>query len=708
MKKITLDINNIYNSVTCFFRQWKGLLLIILLLTGSANSIVAQRPPPPALCDTAKTPGTLPNTAIPICDKGVYYTPHPFRCIGGQVRVPNHCRLNPLSPPEDIPYDIFSPVYYKFKCYKSGTFGFTIRPASPYVNLDWQLYDITNTTPLLAIRSSQNVIAGNWSPIEGITGTEIYGLPFVICKPQMNSPLSQYSGMPDLIAEHEYLLLIANSRLNTEDYTLTIEGGTADIKDPIEPHLDKAIPECIGTEIIVKLNKEVRCSSLTLTGSEFTILPAGPAILSARPLNCNGNLGFTELVLTLSSPLTDGNYQLVIKNGTDANTIIDFCNTPIPINEQTAFSFVAPRPILADSIGNPDCVPDSIKLYFPKLIDCSSIAPNGTNFLINGPAPVTIRSAAGKCTNGKTEYVIIKFNSPIRTKGNYVLTLKTADDGSAILDECGEEPPPQNINFAVADTVNANFTYNMLLGCQRDTLTFSHPGGNDVNKWMWKFNDKLVATQNHTLIWPAKSDNEIELIVSNSGCKDTAAITIKLDNEVKAIFDMPSVICPDDKLEVLNKTEGVVDVWRWNFDISSTSNLKDPTPFLMPSHNREAYYTVKLVAYNNTIGCSDSTRKTLTVLDNCSGSVPTGFTPNNDGRNDYFSPHNAVKADNYEFKVFNRMGQLIFHTRNWQAKWDGMVNGVVQTTGVYVWMLSYTHRDTGKPVFQKGIVTLIR
>jgi hypothetical protein len=41
-------------------------------------------------------------------------------------------------------------------------------------------------------------------------------------------------------------------------------------------------------------------------------------------------------------------------------------------------------------------------------------------------------------------------------------------------------------------------------------------------------------------------------------------------------------------------------------------------------------------------------------------------------------------------------------------KWDGRINGQLQATGVYVWVLSYTHRDTGQPVFKKGTVTLIK
>ena len=41
-------------------------------------------------------------------------------------------------------------------------------------------------------------------------------------------------------------------------------------------------------------------------------------------------------------------------------------------------------------------------------------------------------------------------------------------------------------------------------------------------------------------------------------------------------------------------------------------------------------------------------------------------------------------------------------------RWDGTVKGVPQQPGVFVWMLSYTNRDTKQKVFKKGTVTLIR
>jgi gliding motility-associated-like protein len=88
--------------------------------------------------------------------------------------------------------------------------------------------------------------------------------------------------------------------------------------------------------------------------------------------------------------------------------------------------------------------------------------------------------------------------------------------------------------------------------------------------------------------------------------------------------------------------------------------------------------------------------------------VPSAFTPNGDGRNDYLYPLNAYKAVNLQFRVFNRWGQQVFETKDWTHKWDGSLNGIPQASGVYIWMLNYTDSETGKFYQQKGTTVLIR
>lgn len=672
--------------------SYKFILSFFVVFLYAENSLFAQA------CTTL---GQTPSTAFPVCGTTVFT----------QASVPL-CATNSLFVPgcsgDGANYENRNPFFYRFTCFVSGTLGFLITPLAANEDYDWQLYDITGRDPNEIFTNNSLVVTGNWAGTYGPTGASASGVPGIQCASDPTAGANTFATMPNLVQGHEYLLLISHFTNTQSGYNLSFGGGTAVITDPTEPHLQSAKPDCDGTKITVKLNKKVRCNSITLTGTEFSLLPAVTTVVAAVPDSCAFAFDFDEITLTLAAPLTNGNYQLVINNGADANTLLDNCARAIPQNEQVPFTYAVPQPIFADSIGRVGCASDSIKIYFPKKISCASIAANGSDFSVSGPAPLTILSASGNCVDGKTEYVVVKFTTPVYTGGTYQLSLKAGNDGTILVDECGQEMPVQTLPFIAADTVNASFTYTAVYGCQRDTFLFSHNGAHNVNSWNWTFNTITATTQNHTIIFPATSTNDIQLIVSNGVCKDTATTQVVLSNEVKASFTMPDIICPEDPLEVVNTSTGQISSWLWKYDVVGSSTLKDPPPFLFPTINREAYYTVKLLAYNSSLGCADSARKTLTVLDHCLIEVPSGFTPNNDGLNDFFQPHNALKADNYEFKVYNRWGQLVFQSRNWREKWDGKINGAYQTTGVFVWMLSYTHRDTGKQVFRKGTVTLIR
>ena len=672
--------------------SYKFILSLFVVFLYAENSLFAQA------CTTL---GQTPSTAFPVCGTTVFT----------QASVPL-CATNSLFVPgcsgDGANYENRNPFFYRFTCFVSGTLGFLITPLAANEDYDWQLYDITGRDPNEIFTNNSLVVTGNWAGTYGPTGASASGVPGIQCASDPTAGANTFATMPNLVQGHEYLLLISHFTNTQSGYNLSFGSGTAVITDPTEPHLQSAKPDCDGTKITVKLNKKVRCNSITLTGTEFSLLPAVTTVVAAVPDSCAFAFDFDEITLTLAAPLTNGNYQLVINNGTDANTLLDNCARAIPQNEQVPFTYAVPQPIFADSIGRVGCASDSIKIYFPKKISCASIAANGSDFSVSGPAPLTILSASGNCVDGKTEYVVVKFTTPVYTGGTYQLSLKAGNDGTILVDECGQEMPIQTLPFIAADTVNASFTYTAVYGCQRDTFLFSHNGAHNVNSWNWTFNTITATTQNHTIIFPATSTNDIQLIVSNGVCKDTATTQVVLSNEVKASFTMPDIICPEDPLEVVNTSTGQISSWLWKYDVVGSSTVKDPPPFLFPTINREAYYTVKLLAYNSSLGCADSARKTLTVLDHCLIEVPSGFTPNNDGLNDFFQPHNALKADNYEFKVYNRWGQLVFQSRNWREKWDGKINGAYQTTGVFVWMLSYTHRDTGKQVFRKGTVTLIR
>lgn len=88
--------------------------------------------------------------------------------------------------------------------------------------------------------------------------------------------------------------------------------------------------------------------------------------------------------------------------------------------------------------------------------------------------------------------------------------------------------------------------------------------------------------------------------------------------------------------------------------------------------------------------------------------LPTGFTPNNDGKNDLLKP--ILLGDVVQYIDFGSIiagGNLIFETTNLTRGWNGTYKGQPQNIGVFVWMCQYQFEgETLKQ--EKGTAVLIR
>jgi gliding motility-associated-like protein len=94
--------------------------------------------------------------------------------------------------------------------------------------------------------------------------------------------------------------------------------------------------------------------------------------------------------------------------------------------------------------------------------------------------------------------------------------------------------------------------------------------------------------------------------------------------------------------------------------------------------------------------------------DNCTA-FPSGFTPNNDGINDYFKPIFNCPPVSYQIKILSRWGQEVYSSINPNDKWDGTSNGTPLDGGVYFYMLKvkFEAQDDEEKLF-KGEITLLR
>ncbi len=86
--------------------------------------------------------------------------------------------------------------------------------------------------------------------------------------------------------------------------------------------------------------------------------------------------------------------------------------------------------------------------------------------------------------------------------------------------------------------------------------------------------------------------------------------------------------------------------------------------------------------------------------------VPSAFSPNGDGRNDFLKIF-LQRIQSFELKIFNRWGELVFETNNANILWDGTYKSEPQDIGVFQYYIEGVS-ISGDRFFRSGTVTLIR
>lgn len=132
----------------------------------------------------------------------------------------------------------------------------------------------------------------------------------------------------------------------------------------------------------------------------------------------------------------------------------------------------------------------------------------------------------------------------------------------------------------------------------------------------------------------------------------------------------------------------------------------DRTETYAPVFNGELdqTYTIEIKTASGCVTVDTQAVKTVKQSDVY---VPTAFTPNKDGLNDYLRPIFMGIKELHYFRVFDRWGQLMYERKTEMPGWDGTVAGKPQGPGVFVWMIEGVGMDN-RIVTKKGTCTLIR
>lgn len=430
------------------------------------------------------------------------------------------------------------------------------------------------------------------------------------------------------------------------------------------------------------------------------------ATISAFPAADCQSLDSSRLVITSPSLTPDLMYEvtLTLPAGTDTTALVsanadsslvinnlppgDYIinsvfapNASCPLFQSTTATVPSATTAIDITAANssPACAGQTVQLYAETSvpITLSWSGPNG--FSSNAPSPIL--PAATPEANGA-----------------YVLTAQLgfcqATDTTIVL-----------VQAPIALSVDGA---NSL--CEGQTSMISANTSTAVDSLVWILPDGTAQAREALLIDAASiADEGWYTVIAQAGqCADTALFSLSVPQAPR--INLPETLsidlCESPSLSAAVVAESDYTLsWTPAASLSCDSCLNP----LIVGTPADAYTLTAITAE----GCADSSSVSLGWTLDKQLYVPNAFSPNDDGRNDFFELYSGCGVERIlQFQVYNRWGGLLFdappfNPRQGTYRWDGYFRTEALNTGVYTWVVEVLYLD-GTRELLSGDVQLVR
>ena len=233
-----------------------------------------------------------------------------------------------------------------------------------------------------------------------------------------------------------------------------------------------------------------------------------------------------------------------------------------------------------------------------------------------------------------------------------------------------------------------------------DSVIFIGESTTSGMQYSWSPSDYLsaanISNPEFSLSYTSDTSLKYNLTVTNSfGCISIDSVIIELHPNPIANAGSDTTILAGSSI-YLNGKYG--DSYLWS-PSSGLDNVTDPNTKAAPTAS-----TLYNLIVSTIHGCTNSDNILITVLESAVV-MPSGFSPNGDGKNDMIGALGLPLID-FTLMIFDRWVAKVFETSNVTQHWDGRYKTQEQPVGTYVYFIKGSYNN--EPILLQGNFTLIR
>ncbi len=245
-----------------------------------------------------------------------------------------------------------------------------------------------------------------------------------------------------------------------------------------------------------------------------------------------------------------------------------------------------------------------------------------------------------------------------------------------------------------------------LSGCDSLRVSFSiapdpENDGISVSQWNYGEGSTSSGASNTNHLYDSSGIFNVSVLLSNG-------LTLNLNTPVLVYPSPNAVFAYRDSLEAGSysflftapgqEPDSLIYAYTWDF---GDGNGGTGSP-VYHTFEEKGDYTVILSVESET-GCSNSVSQIVRARDLFR--IPNVFTPNEDGKNDFFRV-NSNGVDVFELSIYARSGLLVYRSESPLIEWDGRsFSGSKVKPGVYYFVIRQVSGD--EEIYESGFVHLL-